>query len=562
MTTTVRNAPAPDAGAHVVADQSAVADFLADPASHGPGIDAVERFDTHGAMVFLAGARAYKIKRAVAFPYMDFSTLDRRRAACEAEVALNRRTAPELYLGTEPITRDADGALRIGGTGEVVEWVVVMQRFDQAGLFDRLAAAGRLTPALMQRLTDAVLRFHEAAERLDPAQALGGGADGQRAVAEESLAELAERPDLFPAAEVEGLGALFHGWLDRTAALLDDRQAEGFVRRCHGDLHLRNICLVEDEPTLFDCIEFNEAFAAIDVLYDLAFLLMDLEHRELRPLANLVLNRYLQRGERLEGLAALPGFLANRALVRAKVSASAEASQSEAAARTALEAEARGYFAAARRYLEPPTARLLAVGGLSGSGKTTLARLLAPGIGAAPGALHLRSDVIRKALWGVDELSPLPKAAYEPGFGERVYAEICQRAREALAAGQAVIADAVYARPEERQAITAVARGLGLRFDGLWLQAPPETLAARVTARRADASDADAAVVERQLTYDTGPVAWGRFEAGGSTESLARRAAALLGIEAADTRQGAGTGAVRTASPVSTRPVGSRPKRR
>ncbi len=528
MTATAQSSQGAEASAHVVADQSAVATFLGDPASHGPGVERVERFDTHGAMVFLAGARAYKVKRAVAFPYMDFSTLALRRAACEKEVALNRRSAPELYLGAEPVVRDAGGGLHLGGPlageGEVVEWVVVMRRFDQAGLFDRLAADGRLTPDLMLRLTDAVLRFHDEAERLEPARALGGGAAGQRAVAEESLAEFAERPDLFPAAEVERLGALFHGWLGRCAALLDTRMAAGFVRRCHGDLHLRNICLIEGVPTLFDCIEFNDAFAAIDVLYDLAFLLMDLEHRELRPLANLVLNRYHQRGDALEGLAALPGFLANRALVRAKVSASAEASQSEAAARARLEEEARHYFESARRYLEPPAPRLLAVGGLSGSGKTTLARRLAPRLGAAPGALHLRSDVIRKALWGVDELSPLPEDAYGPGFGERVYAEICRRARQALSAGQAVVADAVYARPAERDAIAAVARDLGLRFDGLWLHAERDTLIARVDARRGDASDADAAVVRRQLAYEIGEVAWSRLEAGRSAEDLARRA--------------------------------------
>ncbi|MDJ0942342.1 MAG: AAA family ATPase [Kiloniellales bacterium] len=535
MTTTTQNDRGPEASAsevsaHVVADQSEVAAFLGNPANHGPGIAEVERFDTHGAMVFLAGDRAYKVKRAVAFPYMDFSTLALRRAFCKKEVALNRRSAPKLYLGTEAITREAAGGLRLGGEGEVVEWVVVMRRFEQDGLFDRLAAIGRLTPDLTLRLTDAILRFHEAAERLDPGRALGGGVAGQRVVAEESLAEFAERPDLFAAQDVETLRALFRHWLDACGGLLDSRLAEGYVRRCHGDLHLRNICLIDGAPTLFDCIEFNDTFAAIDVLYDLAFLLMDLEHRDLHPLANLVLNRYVQRGDALEGLAALPGFLANRALVRAKVSASAEASQKDAAARARLEVEARQYFEAARRYLEPPPPRLLAVGGLSGSGKTTLARQLAPRLGAAPGALHLRSDVIRKQLWGVDELAPLPAEAYDPGFGARVYAEIGRRAGRGLAAGQAVIADAVYAKPEEREGIAAVARDRGLRFDGLWLQAAPATLSARVTARRADASDADAAVVERQLGYDTGEITWRRLDAGGAAADLARSAADSIGI--------------------------------
>ncbi len=538
MTATAQSDQAPKASAHVVADQSAVAAFLGDPANHGPGIDSVERFDTHGAMVFLAGERAYKIKRAVAFPYMDFSTLARRRTACEKEVALNRRTAPSLYLGTEAITRDTEGALCLGGKGEVVEWVVVMRRFDQKGLFDRLAAAGRLTPDLMLQLTDAVLRFHDEAERLGPEQTHGGGAAGQRAVAEESIAELAERPDLFPPQEVTALKARFQRWLESNAGLLDRRMAEGAVRRCHGDLHLRNICLIEGRPTLFDCIEFNDDFAVIDVLYDLAFLLMDLEHRALRPLANLVLNRYLQGSGALDGLAALPGFFANRALVRAKVSASAEASQSEATARARLETEARQYFASARRYLEPPVPRLLAIGGLSGSGKTTLARHLAPWLGAAPGALHLRSDVIRKELWGVDELSHLPEAAYAPSFGRRVYAEICERARRGLAAGHSVIADAVYAKPAERDAVAAVAGHLGLRFDGVWLQATPETLSERVTTRRGDASDADAEVVARQLSYDTGKIVWWRLEAGGQPDDIVKCAAESLGIARGDPSSG------------------------
>ncbi len=534
MTATAQSNQGPEASAPVVADQSAVAAFLGDPASYGPGIESVERFDTHGAMVFLAGERAYKVKRAVAFPYMDFSTLARRRSACEKEVALNRRSAPDLYLGTEAITRDPSGGLCFGGSGEVVEWVVVMRRFDQDGLFDRLAADGGLTPDLMLRLTDAILRFHDEAERLDREQALGGGASGQREVADESLAELAERPDLFPAPEVEALAAQFRSWLEGNAGLLDKRLAEGRVRRCHGDLHLRNICLIEDRPTLFDCIEFNDAFAAIDVLYDLAFLLMDLEHRGLRPLANLVLNRYLRGGGAIDGLATLPGFFANRALVRAKVSASAEASQRDAAARLRLETEARQYFDAARRYLTPPAARLVAVGGLSGTGKTTLARHLAPWLGAAPGALHLRSDVIRKELWGFDDLSTLPPEAYGADFGERVYGQICERARQALAAGHSVIADAVYAKPAERDAISAVARDLGLRFDGIWLQAAPATLRDRVTARRDDASDADAEVVARQLSYDTGKIVWRRLEAGGPPDDIVNCAAEALEIARGD----------------------------
>ena len=521
---------ASETAAHVVADQGEVADFLEDPASYGPGVGEVVRFDTHGAMVFLAGARAYKIKRAVRFPYMDFSTLALRRAACEKELRLNRRTAPALYLETRPVLRRPDGGLSFEGPGEPVEWTLVMRRFEQDGLFDKLAEAGRLTPELMTALTDAVVAFHAEAERLDATRSSGGGEAGLRYAAEETLEEFAERPDLFPEAEVAALNARLQEALARRGGLLDARLAQGFVRHCHGDLHLRNICLIEGRPTLFDCIEFNDDFAGIDVLYDLAYLLMDLEHRGLRPLANRVLNRYFQAGEDLDGLATLPLFLATRALVRAKVTASAEASQASAAARTQLREAARAYFLAGRRYLAPPVPRLVAVGGLSGSGKTTLARLLAPRIGAAPGALHLRSDVIRKQLCGVAELEPLPQAAYAEAVGARVYEEIAARARAALEAGQAVIADAVYAAPAERRAIEDLAQRLKLRFDGLWLEAPPETLIARVEGRQGDASDADAAVVQRQLAFDTGGPDWPHLVADAPPEALARSAAARLRI--------------------------------
>ena len=520
--------PAPGPGGHVVADQSEVVRFLARPATYGPGVRRVERIDTHGAMVFLAGKRAYKLKRAVRYAYMDFSTPDLRRAACAQEVALNRRTAPALYLRTLPVTRAADGALALDGAGEAIDWLVVMRRFEQDGLFDRLAMAGRLTDELMRALADDIAAFHEGAERLSGAGAPGGGSAGLAAVLEETIAELSERPDLFSPAEVAAFAAQARAVLRRVAALLAERQAEGFVRRCHGDLHLRNICLSDGRPTIFDAIEFNQAISGIDVFYDLAFLLMDLDHRNLRPFANLVLNRYLQHRGDLAGLAALPLFLSVRAAVRAKVNVSMAESQGDPGAARRLEVEAGGYFRAACAYLSPCPPRLVVLGGLSGSGKTSLARELAPGLGAPPGALHLRSDVLRKTRAGLDELTRLPPGAYGPKQSRAVYRELAERTRAGLRAARSVIADAVYARPVERQAIEAVARDLGVAFTGLWLEAPEEVLSGRVTARRGDASDADAAVVRRQLGYDIGELTWQRLDAAGARGGLVAAAEKII----------------------------------
>jgi len=514
--------------AHVTADQSEVAAFLEDPATHGG--EPVDRFDTHGAMVFLAGDLVYKVKRAVKFSYMDFSTLERRRWACEREIAFNRRTAPQLYLRAIPITRPRDATLALDGPGEVVEWAVLMRRFDQAKLFDRLAQDSRLSDTLMTELAGAIAAFHAAADRVRAGEESGGGSAGLRWVIETTLAEIAERPEPFPAHDLEGLESALRSRLRQTGALLDRRCAEGFVRRCHGDLHLRNICLLDGVPTLFDCIEFNDKLACIDVFYDLAFLLMDLEHRGLRPHANLVFNRYLQHARDVSGPGTLALFLAVRALVRAKVSASDELAQEDAQRREALREEARAYFRASAAYLAPPPPRLVAVGGLSGTGKTTLARALAPGLGAAPGAVHLRSDVIRKELCGAGELDRLPETAYRPELSRQVYREIEERAERLLAGGQAVIADAVYVKSGEREGLEALARRLGIPFQGLWLSADSDTLVSRVERRKDDASDATAEVVRRQLGYETGPIAWPTLEAGGGADAALEAARRTLGL--------------------------------
>ena len=264
------------------------------------------------------------------------------------------------------------------------------------------------------------------------------------------------------------------------------------------------------------------------MLYDLAFLLMDLDHRNLHPQANLVFNRYLEHSNDLAGLKALPLFLSMRAAVRAKVSVSM--AEGKAAPREAqnLHDEARAYLLSARAYLTPCPPRLVALGGLSGSGKTYLARRLAPDFGARPGALHLRSDLLRKARFGVDNLTQLPASAYSPEESRQVYAELASRAQAGLLAGRSVIADAVYLKPEERAAIEVVARELGLPFTGLWLEAPEDVLCSRVTTRKDDASDATPDVVRQQLDADHGPLSWHRLDTTGARDTVTAAAEHIL----------------------------------
>ncbi|HEY1304607.1 MAG TPA: AAA family ATPase [Vicinamibacterales bacterium] len=502
----------------VTEDQSAVVAFLASPAAHG-GVS-VERIDTHSAIVFLAGQRAWKLKRAVRFDYLDFSSPERRKVLCEAEVRLNRRTAPALYHGVVPVTRDAHGSLAIGGAGAPVDWLVEMSRFDQEALLDRLAAKGRLALDMMAPLADAVARFHAAAEpRSDH-----GGADGMRWVIEGNASGFGDHRDLLDPSTCARLTDDSLAELDRRAARLDARRGRGLVRQCHGDLHLRNIVWIDDRPTLFDAVEFNDEIACTDVLYDLAFLVMDLWRRQLPRHANSVWNGYLSRTGDIDGVSLMPLFLSCRAAVRAKTSATAARVQPDPRQAGSLREHARTYLTLAERLLRSSPPVLVAVGGLSGSGKSTLAFALAPAVGTVPGALVFRSDSVRKQLCGVSELEQLGPEGYTPGVSARVYATLGDRARLTITSGHAAIVDAVYARPEEREAIESIAADAGIPFVGLWLDAPEKTLIERVEHRRMDPSDADAAVIRRQHSQEIGAMRWNRVDAGRPVDDVLRDA--------------------------------------
>ncbi len=508
-------------------DQREAIAFLSRPASYGAGIERVEIVETHVSLVFLAGDRAYKLKRAVKLPYLDFSTVAKRHQICESELALNRRTAPTLYLKVCRLGRDQAGAVCFSDEAPAVDWVVVMRRFDQALLFDALAKTGGLSPQVMDALADHIAAFHEAAERR-PNQ---GGAAALRDIAETNHQVLAAIHGAGLAHE--RIESIFDKWrkaLDTTHALLETRKAAGKARHCHGDLHLRNICLLDGKPTLFDCLEFSEALASIDVLYDLAFLLMDLEHLQLAPLANRVLNRYLDRTGEEDGLAAMPLFLSLRAGIRAHVAATtAERTESSQGAAEGA-AEARRYLDLAHRLLEPRPPRLAAIGGLSGSGKSTLAAGLAPELGLRPGARVLRSDVTRKLLLGAAPETRLPADAYSPDVTRRVYDALRRKAAEALAAGYSVIIDAVSLQPAERRSFADIAHAAGVPFSGLWLEAGAEAMAERIRIRRGDASDATPEILAQQLRHDPGEIDWTRIDASAGPEHClvaARRVLAL-----------------------------------
>jgi uncharacterized protein len=489
-------------------DQSEIVRFLSRPENHRRDIDAVETIATHASMVFLAGDRAFKLKRAVKYTYLDYSTLELRRRACEAEVALNRRTAPALYLSATPILRKADGRLSFDGPGEPVDWVVVMRRFARGALFSHLAEQGALTSKLVFDLADRIAAFHAIAG----IELQHGGAAGVAAVIQINDENLHRSPPLsISAPDIDRLRDASQAVLEEHTALLDCRRTTGRVRRCHGDLHLGNICLVDGQPTLFDCIEFSDLISCIDVLYDLAFLLMDLRHRGLVQQCGLIFNRYLDLTGDEDGPPALPLFMSLRASVRAHVTATA-AAELESNPRQQGLAEARSYFDLAVDLLSPKPPRLVAICGLSGTGKSSVAAAIAGELGIGAGARVLRSDVLRKRLFGKSPEERLPAEAYSRAVNDKVYAALESRAAELLTAGHSVVIDAVAAKPGERAAMADLARRTGVGFAGIWLQASEATLLARLAERGKDASDATASVLRRQLTYDLGTIDWTRVD--------------------------------------------------
>ena len=506
--------PAPDA-----ADQERVFAFLSDPRTHDG--NPVRRIDTHAASVFLAGSRALKVKRAVKFPFLDYSTLEKRKEACDQEIEINRKFAPQIYRGCVSVTKNSEGSLQIGGQGTILEWAVDMVRFDENRTLDKLAGHGPLNQALAEDVADAI----KAAHREAPVREQSSWIPSIPHLIEANSAAFSGS---FDKQEVEDLERNSYAYFERTLAVLQRRERNGLVRRCHGDLHLANIAIVDGKPALFDAIEFDPAVATTDVLYDLAFILMDLLRYEQAEAANLILGRYLLSSavEDLDGLMALPLFMSIRAGIRANVLlARCDRNPKEC---HALREAAMAYFSLAATLIKPEAPKLIAVGGLSGTGKTTLARKLAQFLGPPPGAIVLRSDVLRKRHFGVSDTDRLPAEGYKSEVSRQVYQELIERAECILRHGYSVIIDAASTNMEERTEITTLAKKLNVRFFGFFLHADLATRLRRVGKRVNDASDATLQIVQQQENYEIGRMDWHTIDASVTLEKTLSRVRGIL----------------------------------
>jgi len=448
--------------------QASVIDFLSRPASYGLRDGEVARIETHCSIVFLAADRACKLKRAIRYASLDYTTDAARRMACESELLLNRRTAPEIYLDVCSINRDATGTLAFDGPGPALDHVVVMRRFAQSDLFENLAETGKLTPDLMHVLGKTIAQFHAAAET---ASAFGGS-DAIRRVIAGNERELALVASALDGAAVRSLSSRTRTALDAVAALLDRRRAQGSVRRCHGDLRLANICLYSGRPTLFDCIEFSEEIGCNDVLYDLAFLLMDLHLRGRGDLGNVVFNAYLDVARETDGaretagLRAMPLFLALRAATRSYALAGGARRRADPRQAAHLLALARRHIDAAMSFLAPHPPLLVLLGGDDGRQRMETSARLAPIVSPAPGArvLHLGSS---------DE------TAWREAF-------------DVLATGCSVLVEGVFAETAEQNAVAALPSAV--RMVPFWLGSLPAALNRR-TWRSLDNSNGVSAAV-------------------------------------------------------------------
>ena len=502
--------------------QGRVFDFL-ERSSLGPAKGG-KRIDTHASVVFLGSDRALKIKRAVRLPFLDYSTLEKRKRACEEELKVNAGNAPELYRRVVAITRADDGGLEIGGSGTPVEWAVEMARFDEEQTLDRIAEAQRIRPSLAIAIAETILQSHQKVPR----------ANGETWLA--SIPGIIDRNTAkfrsvrgIDADAIDQLDAGSHDHVATLQALLKQRAGQGFVRRCHGDLHLANIALVDGKPLLFDAIEFDPVIATTDVLYDLAFTLMDLIHFDNEAASNAVFNHYLAgtSDENLDGLAVLPLFLSLRAAIRAHVLFTKSEQMVDG---DAVWRDAKRYFDLARRLIVPKPPMLVAIGGLSGTGKSVLAKAMAGIVEPPPGAVILRSDVLRKHLFDVNETTALPQEAYQAETSQRVYDLLSKTAMRVLAQGCSVILDAAFLRESQRAGLTDLARRHHARFVGLFLTADLATRLSRIERREHDASDATRDVALQQEAAGFGVVNWHRVDASGTPEDTLQRSIDCLSV--------------------------------
>ena len=484
-------------------DQAKLVESLQNSAVFGPrgGAEPVSVIETHISYVLLTGPYAYKIKKAVDLQFLNFSTLAARRHYCDEELRLNRSLAPSVYLDVVAITGTVDAPV-IGGEGPVLEYAVKMRQFGPGALLSDMLARGALTDAHIDQLAGVVASFHGATNRAAADAPYGRLDDILRPALENFTQLLAVVDEARDRSDLESLRAWTGGAHATGAALFLNRRRHPFVRECHGDLHLGNIVLIDGRVTLFDRLEFNESMRWIDVMNDVAFVIVDLQERKRPDLAARFLTAYLEATGDYEGLGVLRFYLVYRAMVRAKVARFRMRQLASPDEREKLKVEYRAYLDMARRDSQQLRGAIIITHGLAGAGKTTSAESLIE----RTGGVRIRTDVERKRLHGLEpgasSASPVGEGLYTAEGSLQTYMHVCALARSVAEAGYIAVVDGAFLKRWQREMFRETAAAHGLPFAILAVSAPEATLRERIARRRergGDASEATIAVLEAQL---------------------------------------------------------------
>ncbi|AKG22604.1 bifunctional aminoglycoside phosphotransferase/ATP-binding protein [Calothrix sp. 336/3] len=460
-----------------------------------PVKEPIQLIQTHVSYVLLTGDFAYKVKKPVNFGFLDYSTLAKRSHFCQEELRLNQRGAAELYLQVLPITLEGDKYL-LNGEGDAVEYVLTMQQFPDGALLSEMFAAGTLQESHMQELGKVVAEYHVRAEINDYIQSFGEVQQVRSAIDENYQQTMKYIGVAQTQEQFEKTKQYTDDFFATRPELFASRIQGKLIRECHGDLHLRNIALWHDKILVFDCIEFNEPFRFVDVMYDVAFTVMDLEARQSRELGNVFLNTYVEQTGDWEGLQVLPLYLSRQAYVRAKVTSfllddpGVPETVKEEAAQTAA-----AYYKQAWEYTQPRTGKLILMSGLSGSGKSTTARQLAKQLGG----IQIRSDAVRKHLVGIPLMQRGGDEVYSAEMTEKTYHRLIELGVLLAAQGFVVILDAKFDKQKWRELAIAQAQSHNLPLEIIHCTAPVEVIQERLHQRQGDIADATADLLTSQM---------------------------------------------------------------